>query len=90
MSFEKSAPPSVMERFPDASHVVDEQYRSNVDFRELVDHFDECEGVLAQLMSRSDFDRARVDEYQTLLAELREEIAMALSALSKDGAHRSL
>lgn len=83
MSIAKSAPPSVLERFPEQSQVVNEQYGSNDDFRELVDHFDECERVLTHLMSSRSADRLRVDEYQAVLAELREEIAMALSALAK-------
>ena len=83
MSFAKSAPASVLKRFPELLQVVTEQYRTNDDFRELVDHFDECERVLTHLMSDRSSNRIRIDEYQAVLVELREEIAMALSALAK-------
>ena len=74
MTLSRTAAPSVLERFPDHSHLIVQLYREDEDFRELCDHFAECRDVLSNLYTSTDADPKRIEEYQTLTNELEQEI----------------
>jgi hypothetical protein len=74
MSTLKGAASSVLERFPDDWHVIVQLCKDDEDFRELCDHYSECQAVLAQLNDSSCAGRDRLREYETLMGELEQEI----------------
>ena len=80
MNTPNSVASCVVERFPDFRPIIVELYAQNEDFRELCDHFAECLGVLANLKSSFRSEQNRIDEYQTLIDELADEIRTTVAA----------
>jgi hypothetical protein len=74
MTAARTAATSVLERFPDHRQVIVQLYSKNDDFRELCDHFAECRDVLTQLNASTKADAKRIEEYETLISELEQEI----------------
>jgi hypothetical protein len=80
MSTVKGAAVSVLERFPESWHVIVELCKDHEDFRELCDHYSECQMVLARLRDSIDTDRNRMTEYEATTRELESEIYSIIAA----------
>ena len=76
----RTAAPSVLDRFPDHWHHIVQLYREDEDFRELCDHFAECQDVLSNLHGSTDTDPKRIEEYEILTNELEREIRKTVDA----------
>ena len=80
MTAARTAATSVLERFPDHSHVIVQLYREDETFRELCDHFAECRDVSSNLRASTKADASRIEEYETLTNELEQEIREIVDA----------
>ena len=70
----------VLERFPNDWEVIVGLCGQNEGFRELCEHYAECQTVLSKLRTSSDTTRDRVQEYEDLIEELEQEIRRTLAA----------
>jgi hypothetical protein len=70
----------VSERFPDDRHAIERLYGQHDEFREMCEHYSECQLVLARFRSSADAKQDRVQEYKDLIEELEQEIRKTLDA----------
>ncbi len=80
MKSTRATAPGVLERFPDDWQVIVRLCGQSEGFRELCEHYAECQAVLARLRSSADAKRDRVQEYEDLVEELEQEIRRTLDA----------
>jgi uncharacterized protein YdcH (DUF465 family) len=76
----------IREQFPDRKHTIDLLMAENPDFLEICEDYDACVNALQHwTKSKEPEAKTRVDEYRTLIQELREEIAEALKTMKPRG-----
>ena len=72
----------IRERFPDKKHGIDLLMAEDPEFFTLCEDHDACVNALRfWTRSKESVAETRVNEYRTLVRELREEIVQALEAL---------
>jgi hypothetical protein len=71
----------IRELFPDKNHIIDHLMAEDPEFLALCEDYDACVNALRYwVKSKAPESETRVNEYRTLVRELEEEIAQALTA----------
>jgi hypothetical protein len=85
MSTTKGNTASVLERFPNDWHLIVQLSQADEEFRELCEHYTQCQAILTRLRDSTDADQSRLCEYETTTRELEFEIARAVEATGLRG-----
>ena len=64
----------ILEEFPKWQLEIDQLHAENIDFQELCQDYEEVRTLVASWNDPTNVNKAKIDEYQTLLNDLKLEI----------------